>query len=91
MMCFWWLGVRHIGAATDSITVNEANLPSSVTVNQSSTGDINNAATGAMTIAGTTGTSRGARSLSLSLGSGTSISVDTLPPYQAVYTWERTA
>jgi hypothetical protein len=44
-----------------------------------------------MTIAGTTGTSRGARSLSLSLGSGTSISVDTLPPYQAVYTWERTA
>ena len=63
--------VTLTGSVT-SHSLSEAELPASVTLNSpGNTGDINNAATGAMTIAGTTGTTRGARSLALSLGSGT--------------------
>ena len=79
------------GAATDSITVTEANLPSSVTISQSTTGDVNNAVTGAVQMVGANNSTKGARSMTVSLGSGTSISVDTIPPYQAVYIWKRTA
>jgi len=78
------------GAATDSITISEANLPSSVTIDQASIGDVNNATTGNAKIAVS---QNGARSCSfdISLGAGTAITVDTIPPYQAIYTWERTA
>ena len=79
------------GAATDSITVTEANLPSSVTISQSITGDVNNAVTGAVQMVGANNSTKGARSMTVSLGSGTSISVDTIPPYQAAYIWKRTA
>lgn len=78
------------GSETDSITLSQANLPSSVTLSQSSVGDVNNSATGSVKIAAS---DSGARSLTynVSLGSGTSFSVDTVPPYQAAYVWKRTA
>jgi hypothetical protein len=79
------------GAATDSVNIVQANLPSSLTLSQSSTNDLVNATTGAVKMCGSGGTVRGARSMTVTVGSGTALSVDTLPPYQAVYTWERTA
>jgi hypothetical protein len=74
------------GSAT--VTLTEANLPSSVTIDQSSVGDVNNSVTGNQKIAAS---ASGGRSMSytVSLGSGTSFSND--PLYQAVYIWERTA
>jgi hypothetical protein len=79
------------GAATDSITIAEANLPSSITATVP-TGDIDNG--GARLGRGATaggGGNGNAISITLSaVGSGSAISVDTVPPYQAAYIWKRT-
>jgi hypothetical protein len=79
------------GAATDSITIATANLPSTITLTDTGCGDLDNNVTGGSFLAGVASASD-TRSVTVSTGgSGSAISVDTLPPYQAVYTWERTA
>jgi microcystin-dependent protein len=77
------------GAATDSITLSTANMPAHTHTVQTyigSSGTTNRAADTNLTTL-----SSGNTWETNSAGSGSSFSVDTLPPYQAVYTWERTA
>lgn len=78
------------GAATDSITVGTSNLPSTMTLSDTGCGNANDAVTGGTFLAGVDGASD-SRSITVSTGgSGASISVDTVPPYQAAYIWKRT-
>lgn len=77
------------GAATDSITLAEANLPANLTISVP-TGNVNDGGTSLLARGSAGGTSPTTIALT-NVGSGSAFSVDTLPPYQAVYTWERTA
>ena len=78
------------GAATDSITVGTSNLPANITLTDTNCGNVDNTVTGGSFLAGAQSASD-TRSVTVSTGgSGSAISVDTLPPYHAVYTWERT-
>jgi hypothetical protein len=77
------------GSATDSITISEANLPSSITVSTTS-GAVDDTGTTRLASANTGSTHTVTTTLT-NFGSGTAISVDTIPPYKAVYIWERTA
>jgi len=54
-----------------STSITEANLPTSVTISQSSTNDLVNSTTGAVKMCGSGSTVRGARSMTVDLGSGT--------------------
>lgn len=74
------------GAAT--VTLSEANLPSSVTLDQTSGGDVNNATTGAAKIATA---QSGARTTSYTVALGSDTAFSIIPPYQAAYIWKRTA
>lgn len=74
------------GAATDSITLSSANMPPhthTYTATSEGTGSGNEICKG--------GGSGPITVTSSSTGSGSAFTVDTVPPYQAVYTWERTA
>ncbi len=79
------------GSATDSITVAVANLPATLTLSDTGCGDVNNGVSGATFLTGAN-SGANARNITVSTGgSGTAISVDTIPPYQAAYIWKRTA
>tara|TARA_R110002126_G_scaffold238304_3_gene381704 strand:- start:264 stop:800 length:537 start_codon:yes stop_codon:yes gene_type:complete len=78
------------GAATDSISVATANLPATMTLTDTACGDVDNNVTGGSFLAGVA-TASDTRSVTVSTGgSGSAISVDTVPPYQAAYIWKRT-
>lgn len=73
------------GAA--SVTLSEANLPSSLTVTVV-TGNVDDTASAGFATANSTAAGTMSQTLS-SVGSGTAF--DILPPYQAVYMWYRSA
>ena len=73
------------GAAT--VTLAEANLPSSITVTVV-TGDVNNASSVGFATADAVNPGTMSQTLT-NVGSATAF--DIIPPYQAVYCWERTA
>lgn len=77
------------GAATDSITVTEANLPSTLTVTVV-TGDVGDSSSDGFATASATAAGTMSQQLT-NVGSGSAISVDIIPPYQAAYVWKRTA
>jgi len=72
-----------------SVTLSEANLPSSITVSVP-TGTSDNSGTGSGKLGRANTSSASSESITLS-SVGSSSAFDILPPYQAAYCWERTA